>query len=112
MTVRSVSGRVLSGADVRRLLQLRRRLRDELVRLPRARQRDVLLALARARQTRLHTGAGVPLPPEMTPAEMRREIKWRIDAAGLAELDAGVRVLDHAQRVAASRARREARSRV
>jgi hypothetical protein len=112
MTARLPSGRALSGADMRRLLQLRRRLRDELVRLPRARQRDVLLALARARHARLHAAAAVPVPPEMTPAELRRELKWRIDAAGLAELEAGARVLDRAQRVAAARIRREARSAV
>jgi len=110
MAIQQSSWRGLSGAEVRRLFLLRRRLRDELVGLPRARQREVLLALARARQLRLQGAATGPAPPEMTPAELRREIKWRIDAADLTELEAGARVLDRARRAADVRARREPRS--
>jgi len=110
VVIQHSSGRGLTGAEVRRLFLLRRRLRDELVGLPRNRQREVLLALARARQLRLHGAATGPAPPEMTLAELRREIKWRLEAAGLAELEAGARVLDRTRRVADARARRESRS--
>jgi hypothetical protein len=39
----------------------------------------------------------------MTPAELRREIKWRLEAAGLVELEAAARALGRAKRAAAAR---------
>lgn len=97
---------MLSGTELRRLLLLRRQIRDELVGLPRERQREVLHALNRARQLRLHGTRTVPAPPEMTTAELRREIKWRIETAGLSELEAGARALERVRRSTAERARR------
>ena len=103
--------RILSGPELRRLLLLRRRIRDEIVRLPRALQREVLRALEEARQRRLHGRVASWTPPEMTAAELIREIKWRIDAASLAEATAGARALDRGHRLAAQRARRTDRVR-
>ena len=103
MAIQLSSGRTLSGTELRRLFLLRRQIRDELFGLPRERQREVLHALNRARQLRLHGRAAAPAPPEMTPAELRREIKWRLEAAGLAELEAAARALGRAKRAAAAR---------
>jgi len=95
----------MSGTELRRLLVFRGRLRQEIVGLPRRAQRDVLRALEHARQLRLHGRAAAWTPPAMTAAELIREIKWRIDASSLAEVTAGVEVLDRARR-AAPRTRR------
>jgi hypothetical protein len=101
-------GRLLSGHDLRRLILLRRRIRDEIVGLPRDLQHEVLRALERARHQRLH-GADPPrTPPQMTAAEILREIKWRIDAASLVELNAAARALDRVRRKAAVRTHRAA----
>lgn len=99
------TGRLLSGQELRRLLVLRRRIREEIVGLPRSLQREVLCALDRARQLRLHGKAVAWTPPQMTGAELLREIKWRIDSASLSEAAAGARALDRARRTAAARAK-------
>ncbi len=92
--------RSISGAELRRLLVLRGRLREEVVGLPRRAQRDVLCALEQARQLRLNGRVAAWAPPAMTAAELIREIKWRIDASSLEEVAAGVVVLDRASRAA------------
>ncbi len=108
-----MGARLLSGADLRRLLLLRQRIRDEVVDLPRDLKREVLRALEQARQVRLHevaggaVGAGRTLP-EMTAAELLRAIKWRTDSASLVELAAAARALDRGRRMAAARAQRTA----
>jgi hypothetical protein len=98
--------RLLSGSELRRLLVLRSRLREEIVGLPRGVQRDVLRALERARQLRLNGQTPPWFPPAMTSAELIREIKWRIDAAALPEMAAGAAVVDRARKRAAIRVRR------
>jgi hypothetical protein len=103
--------RTLSGAEIRRLLVLRSRLRDAVVGLPRPAQRAILQALEEARLQREH---GRPLswsPPAMGTGELIREIKWRVDVAPLAELDAGVRTLERAMgRLSARRGDRTRRA--
>jgi hypothetical protein len=101
-------GRLLSGHDLRRLILLRRRIRDEIVGLPRDLQHEVLRALERARHQRLHGTDPPRTPPQMTAAEILREIKWRIDAASLTELNAAAWALDRVRRKAAVRTRRAA----
>lgn len=90
--------RTLPGSEVRRLLVLRSRLREAVVGLPRQVQREVLRALEEARLQREH-GRTLPWsPPAMGTGELIREIKWRVDVAPLAELDAGARALERAMR--------------
>ncbi|MGH2403558.1 MAG: hypothetical protein ACRDGN_03755 [bacterium] len=96
----------ISGHNLRRLLVLRERLRDQVVGLPRDLQHEVLRALEAARHLRLHGSAAVRTPPQMTAAESLREIKWRVEAASLAELTAAASALDRVRRKAAARAQR------
>jgi hypothetical protein len=103
----AVPSRSMSGSELRRLLALRRRLRDAVVGTPRAVQRDVLRALEGARAVRQEGRAGPWTPPEMTGDELLREIKWRLDAAALGEVDAAALVLDRASRRLAERRRRQ-----
>ncbi|MDR7523466.1 MAG: hypothetical protein QN168_13510 [Armatimonadota bacterium] len=88
----------LRGTELRRLLVLRGRLRDEVAGAPRRVQREVLRALELARRLRLEGCARPWTPPAMAPDELLREIKWRVDVASLAEVSAAVRVLDRARR--------------
>ena len=92
------SARRLSGGELRQLLEHRRRLRDEIVALPRVGQREVLGAIEESRRYRLSGTQAARTPPEMSRAELIRRLKWRIDAAGLEESAAGVRALDRAKR--------------
>ncbi len=101
--------RAFSGSELRQLLEWRRRLRDEVVGLPRVWQREVLRALEEARQHRLHGRLIHRTPPEMSSGELIREIKWRIDASALDECAAGVRALNRAERAHGARVRRLAR---
>lgn len=101
--------RRLTGSELRQLLERRRRLRDEIVRLPRAAQRDVLVALEAARRQRLNVAHAARIPAEMSKAELIRWLKWRIDTAGLEESAAGIRALDRAHRAHAAAARRLSR---
>lgn len=88
--------RLLSGADLRRLLVLRERLRAQVVVGSRRQRQEVLHAMEQARQLRLR-GRAVPWQvPAMTSSELLREIKWRLDAASLEETAAAARVLDSA----------------
>jgi hypothetical protein len=94
----TVSPQLLSGSELRRLLVLRSRLREAIVGVPRAVQREVLQAIETARQVRQEGRTRAWTPPEMTRDELIREIKWRLDAAGLDEVDAAARVIDRAGR--------------
>lgn len=94
----SRSNRVLSGTELRRLLVLRDRLRDVVVGVPRRLQTEVLRALEAARQIRVEGRTRPWTPPTMTRDELVREIKWRLDAAGLDEVVAAARVMDRAAR--------------
>ncbi|MCL6553587.1 MAG: hypothetical protein K6W08_10785 [Firmicutes bacterium] len=100
----------LGGADLRTLLQLRRRLRHEIVAIPRDQLREVLYALE---QTRRWRHAPPPwAPAEMSRGEILRELKWRLDVAALPELVAAARVLDRIQQArAAARLRSRGRRR-
>jgi hypothetical protein len=104
----SISTRLLPGSELRRLLVLRSRLRDEIVGLPRHIQREVLAALERGRRQRPHGQEKDWSPPAMTPGELIREIKWRVDAAPLADCVAAAMVLDRARHRTARPRRREA----
>jgi hypothetical protein len=99
----TVSSPLVSGSELRRILVLRDRLRASIVGLPRAEQREVLRALETARQMRQEGHTRSWTPPEMTRNEIIREIKWRLDAASLVEVEAAVRVLDRAERRAGTR---------
>ena len=77
---------------------LRGRLREAIVGVPRAVQGEVLQAIEAARQVRQEERARVWTPPEMTRDEVIREIKWRLDTAGLDEVNAAARVIDRAGR--------------
>ena len=103
------SARLLSGSELRQLLEWRRRLRDEIVALPRVGQREVLGAIEAARRNRLSGRQEAPIAVEMGRAEIIRQLKWRIDAAGLEESAAGIRALDRAQRAHTAAARRLSR---
>jgi hypothetical protein len=89
---------MLSGSELRRLLVLRGRLRETIVGAPRTIQRDVLRALEEARRARQHGHAPPWIPPDMARDELVREIKWRLDAASLVEVDAADRVMERARR--------------
>lgn len=95
---------MLSGSELRRLLVLRGRLREAIVGVPRTIQRDVLRAIEEARRARQRGPAGPWIPPAMAGDELVREIKWRLDAAALAEVDAAARVLERARRRRTARA--------
>jgi hypothetical protein len=97
--------RVLTGSELRHLLVLRSRLRGTVVGLPRAGMREVLVALERARVS----GETPPAIAEMTAGELLRALKWRIDTAGPAELEAAAGALERARRAVAARARRTGR---
>ncbi len=103
--------RSISGHDLRRLIVLRQEIRDRIVGLPRDLQHEVLRALEAARHLRLHGSTASRIPPQMTGAEVLREIKWRADAASLAELNAAATALDRVRRKAAARAQRTAHRR-
>jgi hypothetical protein len=97
--MRSPTGRqALSGSELHRLLALRSRLRAEIVGAPRRVQRDVLEMMEAARQARQDGRVRRWVAPEMTRDEVIREIKWRLDAAGLDEVDAAARVMARARR--------------
>jgi hypothetical protein len=88
----------ITGGELRRLLALRARLRQDIVGQSRATQRDVLCAMEEARQLRQLGKASQWTPPAMAPDELIREIKWRLDVASVPELDAAAAVLERAAR--------------
>lgn len=88
---------MLSGRDLRRLLQLRDRIRTEVVTLPVRQQRELLAAIVEARRARL---AGPRDPQrELAPGEIRREIKWLTGTLSLEEAEAAGRTLDRFRRL-------------
>ncbi len=98
--------RTISGHDLRQLIVLRQQIRDQVVGLPRVLLHEVLRALEAARHLRLHGSVATRTPPQMTAAEVLREIKWRTDAASLTELHAAAAALTRVRRKAGLRARR------
>jgi hypothetical protein len=101
-------GRLLTGSELRRLLVLRDRARQEIVGAPRSVQREALQAMEAARRLRQEGQTADWRPPQMTGEEYVREIKWRLDVAALTEVEAATRVLDRAaRRVTAAARRRE-----
>ncbi len=86
-----------SGTDLRHLLQLRRRLRNEIVAIPRELLREVLYALEQTRRWRHQPSPPPWAPAQMSRGELLRELKWRLDVAALPELVAAARVLDRIQ---------------
>jgi hypothetical protein len=104
----SPSRRLLSGSELRRLLVLRERLRGAVVGAPRSVQIEVLQALEAGRQARVEGRTWSWAPPAMTRDELIREIKWRLEAAGISEVDAAAHAVDRASRRAGTAARRRA----
>ncbi len=102
----SSTGHTITGGELRRLLALRARLREDIVGRPRATQREVLRVMEEARQRR-QTGNAAPwMPPTMATDELIREIKWRLDVASVSELDAAAAALERTL-LAARRADRD-----
>ncbi|MDR7483435.1 MAG: hypothetical protein QN183_13340 [Armatimonadota bacterium] len=89
----------LAGSRLRQLLELRRRLRDEAVDLPRDVLREVLYAIEQTRRLRLGPHRSPWAAAQMSRGELLREIKWRLDVAALPELTAAARVLDRIRQV-------------
>jgi hypothetical protein len=85
---------------------LRSRLREAIVGVPRAVQREVLQAIETARESRQTGRSHAWTPPEMTRDELIREVKWRLDSAGLDEVEAAARVIDRTARRGRGAARR------
>ncbi len=104
----SRSSPALSGSELRRLLVLRERLRSAAIGAPRSVQIEVLHALEAGRQARVEGRTWSWAPPAMTRNERIREIKWRLEAAGIGEVDAAAHVMDRANRRAAAASRRRA----
>jgi len=71
--------RRLSGSEVRRLLELRERIKVESFRLSPARQRRLLELLERSRPWK----ADPPPLPEMSRGELVRAIRWRLGTISL-----------------------------
>ncbi len=69
----------LSGAEIRRLIELRERVKVESLGLPLALQRELLTILERARP---RVGEAPPLP-EMSRGELIRAIRWRLGTVPL-----------------------------
>jgi hypothetical protein len=85
------------------MLALRARLRQAVVGQARATQREVLRVMEEARQRRQTGAVTAWTPPAMATDELLREVKWRLDVASVAELDAAAEVLERAARAAARR---------
>lgn len=87
---------MVSGRDLRRLLELRQRIRVEATALPVSRQRQILALMQDARRRRL------PGPREsareLAPGEVLREIKWLIGTLALEEAEVTVHALDRMRR--------------
>jgi hypothetical protein len=88
---------MLSGRNLRRLLELRRRIRIEVLSLPISRQRRLLRDMEMTRRQRL-PGPRDPLR-ELAAGEVLREIKWMVGTLSLEEAEAAVRALDRLMRL-------------
>lgn len=97
---------MLSSTEVRRLLDLRRRLRTAVPHLSARRRAALLREIAETRR-RLVPGVHDPLP-ELTPGEVQRELRWTINTLSLAEAELAVQALERLQRLPAGRAARAA----
>lgn len=83
----------LSGSELRRLLELRERIKLEAFRLPTGRQRQLLELLERSRPW---TAPPPPLP-EMSRGELVRAINWRLGTITLPTALAAAALLDRAR---------------
>ncbi len=88
---------MLSGRNLRRLLDLRGRIRNEVLSLPVSRQREVLREIETARRKRL-PGPRDPLR-DLAAGEVLREIKWLVGTLSLEEAEVAVRALDRVKRL-------------
>ena len=95
---------MLSGRNIRRLLELRERIRNEVLALPLSQQRQLLRLMETARRERL-PGPRDPLR-ELAAGEVLREIKWLIGTLSLEEAEAAVRALDRFRQLPRRRAAR------
>ena len=95
---------MLSGRNVRRLLELRERIRNEVLALPLSQQRQLLRLMETARRERL-PGPRDPVR-ELAAGEVLREIKWLIGTLSLEEAEAAVRALDRFRQLPRRRAAR------
>ena len=95
---------MLSGRNVRRLLELRERIRAETVTLPVSRQRRLLRQMEQSRRERL-PGPRDPLR-ELAPGEVLREIKWLVGTLSLEEAEAAARTLSRLRQSPGRRAAR------
>jgi len=84
----------LSGSEVRRLLELRERIKVESFRLPTGRQRQLLDLLERSRPW----PAAPPPLPEMSRGELARAIRWRLGTISLPTAVAAARLLEPRRR--------------
>lgn len=88
---------MVRGSDLRRLLELRRRIRNEVLDLPISRQRQLLREMVAARRDL------VPGPRdaarELATGEVLREIKWLLNTLSLREAEIAVRALDRLRRL-------------
>ncbi len=89
---------------MRRLLELRERIRNEVLALPLSQQRQLLRLMETARRERL-PGPRDPLR-ELAAGEVLREIKWLTGTLALEEAAAAARALDRFRRLPRHRAAR------
>ncbi|MBI3974878.1 MAG: hypothetical protein HY334_00625 [Armatimonadetes bacterium] len=88
---------MLSGRNLRRLLDLRRRITTEAVALRSGQRRRLLAAMETARRQRL-PGPRDPLR-DLTTGEVLRQIKWLTGTLSLEEAEAAVGALERLKRV-------------
>jgi len=86
---------MLSGKNLRRLLEVRDRIRREAVALPLRQQRELLRVMETARRERV-PGPRDPIR-ELAAGEVLREIKWIVGTLSLEEAEAAARALDRFQ---------------
>src|SRR3972149_1709735 len=95
---------MLSGRNVRRLLQRRGRIRNGVLALPLGQQRQLLRLMETAGRERL-PGPRDPLR-ELAAGEVLREIKWLSGTLSLEEAEAAARALDRFRQLPRRRAAR------
>lgn len=87
---------MLSGRNLRRLLDLRRQITADAVRLRPGQRRQLLVAMERARRERL-PGPRDPLR-DLTGGEVLRQIKWLTGTLSLEEAEAAAATLEQLKR--------------
>lgn len=90
MNLSKASGRKLSGTELRRLLQLREKIKVESLQLPRPLQHRLLELLEAARPWQVPPQA----VPEMSRGELIRAIRWRLGTIPLAGAVAAAEFID------------------